>query len=107
MHMHKYFLIILRVCEQEQDNIQLGRSSFQLVNYSTNRPSLSTQPNGGKVVVAALRPARCSHERLVSALSSPSPRTSNKWRHCDMVTAKLLIFSIFIATCLAQYEGKV
>ena len=71
MHMHKYFLIILRVCEQEQDNIQLGRSSSQLVNYRTHLPSLSTQPNGGKVVVAALRPARCSHERLHWCWSRP------------------------------------
>ena len=66
--MHKYFIIILRVSEQEQDNLQLGRSSFQLVNFIGHRPSRTTQLN---VVVAALRPARCSHERLHWCWSRP------------------------------------
>ena len=111
---NKHFLILLRVSEQEQDNIQLGRSSFQLVNYS-NPPTISVHPaqwwhscgSCGSSTEAGPLQSREAPLALVSVLSSPSPRTSNKWRHCDMVSAKLLIFSIFIATCLAQYEGKV
>ena len=60
--------------EQEHDKIQLGRSSSQLVNFIGHRPSWTTQLNGGIVVVAALRPARCSHERLHWCWSRPCHR---------------------------------